>query len=293
MRSTLLLPLLLGGACLLPRLAPAADPPADDRDHWAFRPPVSPAPPAVRHPERARTALDRFLLAALEARSLSFAPEADRATLVRRVSFDLTGLPPAPADVSAFLADLSPDAYERMVERYLASPHYGERWGKYWLDAAGYADSNGYFNADSDRPLAWKYRDYVVRSFNTDKPYDQFVREQLAGDELVGFRRDGDVTPAMVEGLVATHFLRNATDGTGESDGNPDEVRTDRITVLEGNVQNTVNCLLGLTIQCTRCHDHKFEPITQEEYYGLQAVLFPVYNPERWTKPNERVVPIG
>src|SRR6516225_10070902 len=290
MRSTLLLPLLLGGACLLPRLAPAADPPADDRDHWAFRPPVSPAPPAVRHPERARTALDRFVLAALEARSLSLAPEADRATLVRRVSFDLTGLPPAPADVSAFLADSSPDAYERMVERYLASPHYGERWGKYWLDAAGYADSNGYFSADSDRPLAWKYRDYVIRSLNADKPYDRYVREQLAGDELAGYRPDGDVTPEMVELLTATHFLRNAPDGTGESDGNPDELRVDRYSVLEGTAQVLGSSLFGLTIQCARCHDHKFEPITQKEYYRLQAVLFPAFDVDHWIKPNERIV---
>src|SRR5262245_26748424 len=171
--------------------------------------------------------------------------------------------------------------------------HYGVRWGKLWLDAAGYADSNGYFNADSNRPLAWRYRDYVVRSFDADKPYDQFVREQLAGDELAGYRPDGDVTPAMVEGLTATHFLRNAPDGTGESDGNPDEVLTDRFTVLEGNAQNLVNCLLGVTIQCARCHDHKFEPISQKEYYALQAILFPVYNPARWSKPNDRVVTVG
>ncbi|HJZ59257.1 MAG TPA: DUF1549 and DUF1553 domain-containing protein, partial [Gemmataceae bacterium] len=203
------------------------------------------------------------------------------------------GLPPTVAELDVFLRDDAPDAYERMVERYLASPHYGERWGKFWLDAAGYSDSNGYFNADSDRPLAWKYRDYVVRNFNADRPYDQFVREQLAGDELVGYRPDRDVTPAMVEGLVATHFLRNAPDGTGESDGNPDEVRTDRFTVLEGNVQNVANCLLGLTVQCARCHDHKFEPISQKEYYGLQALLFPVYNPDRWSKPDERVVQVG
>jgi hypothetical protein len=249
--------------------------------------------PPVRHPEGVRTALDRFVLAALEARSLSLAPEADRTTLVRRVSFDLTGLPPAPADVSAFLADTSPDAYERMVERYLASPHYGERWGKYWLDAAGYADSNGYFSADSDRPLAWKYRDYVIRSLNADKPYDRYVREQLAGDELAGYQPDGDVTPAMVEPLTATHFLRNAPDGTGESDGNPDEVRTDRLSVLEGTVQITMNCLLGLTIQCARCHGHKFEPITHRDYYALQAIFVPAYNPARWAPPKDRVVAVA
>jgi hypothetical protein len=259
--------------------------------HRTFRPVIRPNLPEVRG--NTRTSVDRFIFAAAEARRLPRGPEADRATLIRRVCFDLTGLPPTVAEIDAFLRDRAPNAYEKMVERYLASPHYGERWGKFWLDTAGYADSNGYFNADTDRPLAWKYRDYVVRSFNADRPYDQFVREQLAGDELVGYRPDGDVTPAMIEGLVATHLLRNAPDGTGESDGNPDEVRTDRITVLEGNVQNVMNCLLGLTVQCARCHDHKFEPISQKEYYGLQALLFPVYNPKRWSKPNDRAVLVG
>ncbi len=256
-----------------------------------YRPVTRPNLPEVRG--FARTGVDRFILAAAQTRRLTLNPEADRATLIRRVCFDLTGLPPTITELDTFLRDRSPDAYEKMVERYLASPRYGERWGKFWLDAAGYADSNGYFNADSDRPLAWKYRDYVVQSFNADKPYDQFVREQLAGDELAGYRPDGDVTPAMVEGLIATHFLRNAPDGTGESDGNPDEIRTDRFTVLEGNVQNIINCLLGLTVQCARCHDHKFEPISQKEYYGLQALLFPVYNPDRWSKPNDRMVLVG
>jgi hypothetical protein len=271
--------------------AAAADEPPGPETHPAFRPVVRPKAPDVRGP--ARTAVDRFILAALEARQLTLNPEADRPTLVRRVCFDLTGLPPTAAEVEAFVADRSPGAYEAMVDRYLAAPAYGERWGKFWLDAAGYADSNGYFNADSDRPLAWRYRDYVVRAFNADTPYDRFVREQLAGDELAGYAPGGDVTPAMVEPLTATHFLRNAPDGTGESDGNPDEVRTDRFTVLEGNVQNLMNCLLGLTVQCARCHDHKFEPVSQMEYYGLQAILFPVYNPGRWAKPNERVVAVG
>jgi hypothetical protein len=261
--------------------------------HWAFRPPVRPDAPAVRHTDCVRTAVDRFIEAALEAKGLTLSPEADRATLVRRVCFDLTGLPPTSAEIDAFLSDQSPDAYERMVARYLASPRYGERWGKYWLDAAGYADSNGYFSADSDRPLAWRYRDYVIRSFNADKPYDRFVQEQLAGDELAGYVPGDDVTPAMVEPLIATHFLRNAPDGSGESDGNPDEVRTDRMTVLEGNLQNVMNCLLGVTIQCARCHSHKFEPIKHDEYYSLQAIFFPAYNPDRWTKPNERVVAVA
>jgi cytochrome c553 len=261
--------------------------------HWAFRPLTRPPVPDAGRAEGLRTAIDRFIAATLSRKDLTLSAEADRATLVRRVSFDLTGLPPTPAEIDAFLADSSPDAYERMIDRFLASPRYGERWGKFWLDAAGYADSNGYFNADTDRPLAWRYRDYVIRSFNADKPYDRFVREQLAGDEMAGYRPDGDVTPAMVELLTATHFLRNAPDGTGESDGNPDEVRTDRFTVLEGNLQVAMNCLLGVTIQCARCHDHKFEPITQEEYYRLQAILYPAYCPERWHKPAERTVTVG
>jgi hypothetical protein len=272
-------------------MASAGDDTTPLEAHRTFRPVIRPNLPEVRG--NTRTSVDRFIFAAAQTRRLTLSPEADRSTLIRRVCFDLTGLPPTVAEIDAFLLDRAPNAYEKMVERYLASPHYGERWGKFWLDTAGYADSNGYFNADTDRPLAWKYRDYVVRSFNADRPYDQFVREQLAGDELVGYRPDGDVTPAMIEGLVATHLLRNAPDGTGESDGNPDEVRTDRLTVLEGNVQNVMNCLLALTVQCARCHDHKFEPISQKEYYGLQALLFPVYNPDRWSKPNDRVVLVG
>jgi hypothetical protein len=261
--------------------------------HWAFQVPQRPVIPSVQHPEWIRTAVDRFMEAALEENQLSLAPEANRETLIRRISFDLTGLPPTPADIDAFLADPAPDAYERMVEHYLASPHYGERWGKYWLDASGYADSNGYFSADSDRPLAYRYRDYVIRSFNDDNPFDRFVREQLAGDELAGFQPDGDITPQMVELLTATHFLRNAQDGTGESDGNPDEVRIDRYTVLEGTLQITMSSLLGITIQCARCHDHKFEPVSQRDYYSLQAIFFPAYCPDRWLKPADRVVAVG
>jgi hypothetical protein len=262
-------------------------------DHWAFRVPVGPYVPPVRQGTPVWTPIDQFISAALQQKNLILNPPADRATLIRRVSFHLTGLPPTPAEIDAFLADRSAAAYERMVERYLNSPHYGERWGKYWLDAAGYADSNGYFNADSDRPLAYRYRDYVIRSFNQDKPHDRFVQEQLAGDELAGYVPGGDVTAGMVELLTATHFLRNAPDGTGESDGNPDEVRTDRFTVLEGNLQNIMNCLLGITIQCARCHGHKFEPIRHEEYYRLQAILYPAYCPDRWIKPNDRIVAVA
>jgi Protein of unknown function (DUF1553)/Protein of unknown function (DUF1549)/Planctomycete cytochrome C len=262
-------------------------------DHWAFVPAVRAEPPAVAHLDRVRSDVDRFILAELERRGLELAPPADPTTLVRRVSIDLIGLTPSPEEIATFLADAAPGAYERMVDRYLASPRYGERWGQHWLDAAGYADSNGYFNADTDRPLAYRYRDYVIAACNADKPFDQFLQEQIAGDELAGFDPSGDVTPEMVDRLVATHFLRNAPDGTGESDGNPDEQRADRFTVIEGTVQVLASSLLGMTVQCARCHDHKFEPVTQREYYELQAIFWPAYNPDQWRQPKDRTVAVA
>ena len=261
--------------------------------HWSFRPLTAPAVPPAGSESAARTDIDRFILSRLHDAGLSLSAEADRATLVQRVSLDLTGLPPTPAAIIAFQNDSAPAAYQRMVDGYLASPHYGIRWGKYWLDAAGYADSNGYFAADTDRPHAYRYRDWVIRSFNADKPYDEFVREQIAGDELVGYALGGDLTDEMIDPLTATQFLRNAPDGSGESDGNPDEVRIDRYTVLEGNLEIVMNCLLGVTIQCARCHDHKFEPVTHHEYYSLQAIFYGAYNPESWTFPNDRDVEVG
>lgn len=258
-------------------------------DHWAFAPLRPPAPSPLGADSIALNPIDRLLLPDLE-ETRKLGPEADRQTLVRRLSFDLTGLPPTPAEIAAFLPDDSPDAYERLVDRYLASPRYGVRWGKYWLDAAGYADSNGYFAADSDRPLAYRYRDYVIRSWNQDKPIDQFVREQLAGDELSGYRPGDPLTPEIIDQLVAGHYLRNSQDGTGESDGNPDELRADRYAVLEGTIEILGSSLFGLTFQCARCHDHKFEPITQKDYYQLQAILYPAFPVDSWAKPNERVV---
>ncbi|HWA99030.1 MAG TPA: DUF1553 domain-containing protein, partial [Pirellulales bacterium] len=286
---------IAAGAPGLPSAEEAAQP---GPDHWAFVPPARPATPAVAHSEQVRTDVDRFILAELERRGGQLAPQAPPLVLLRRVAIDLTGLLPTPEEIATYLSDISlPEtaagAYERMVERYLASPRYGERWGQHWLDAAGYADSNGYFNADTDRPLAYRYRDYVIAAVSADKPFDQFLREQIAGDELSGYTPDGDVTPSMVEPLVATHFLRNAPDGTGESDGNPDEQRADRFTVLEGTVQILGSSLLGMTVQCARCHDHKFEPITQREYYQLQAIFWPAYCPDDWRKPNQRRVSVA
>jgi hypothetical protein len=266
---------------------------AQGSDHWAFAPSSRPAPPLVNNGGPIRTPVDRFIQKALEDQKLALGPEADRASLIRRVSFDLIGLPPEPEQVAKFVRDPAPDAYEKLVNGLLASPRYGERWGKFWLDASGYSDSNGYFSADTDRPLAYRYRDYIIRAFNADRPLDQIVREQLAGDELAGERRGSEADPTTIDLLIATHFLRNGQDGTGESDGNPDEVRADKYAVLEGATHIIGSSLLGLTLQCAKCHDHKFEPVTQREYYQFQAILYPALNLEHWLKPNDRVVIAG
>ncbi|MCC7420986.1 MAG: PSD1 domain-containing protein [Planctomycetaceae bacterium] len=262
---------------------------SDGGEHWSFRKLRAVPVPTVAT-STMRTPVDAFIIQRLQERELSLRPEADRSTLLRRASLVLLGIPPTLSEIEAFHSDDSPDAYDRAVERLLTSPQFGPRWGKYWLDAAGYADSNGYFNADSERPLAWRYRDYVIESFNANKPFDRFIHEQLAGDELSRFVAGGAATPEQRELLTATHYLRNGQDGTGESDGNPDEVRIDRYSALEGSMHNATASLLALTIQCAKCHDHKFEPITQRDYYSLQAFFYPAFNLDRWVKPNERFV---
>ena len=257
-------------------------------EHWAFLPIQTVPVPQLKQTSLRLTDVDRYIQAKLEEHGLTIGNEASREVLIRRVSFDLTGLPPAISEIDDFLQDQRTDAYERMVDRYLSSQHYGERWGKYWLDAAGYADSNGYFNADTDRPLAYRYRDYVVRSLNADKRWDEFVREQIAGDELAGYERGGEVRPDMVERLEGAHFIRNSPDGTDSSDGNPDEVKADKYAALEGTLQIMGSSLLGVTLQCARCHDHKFEPLTQRDYYALQAVIYPALNVDQWLMPKQR-----
>ncbi|MCC6231618.1 MAG: DUF1553 domain-containing protein [Verrucomicrobiales bacterium] len=262
----------------------------DARGHWAFQPLREVAVPGMGESRRARTAVDRFILARLAPEGLTLSRSASRDILLRRVAFLVTGLPPTLEESRAYASDRSAGATDRMLERYLESPRYAERWAKHWLDAAGYADSNGYFNADTDRPLAYRYRDYVIRAFRANKPFDQFVREQVAGDELSGWQPGQPVTPRVVELLEATHFLRNGPDGSGESDGNPDEVRADRYYALESALQIAGSSLLGMTVQCAKCHDHKFEPLSQREYYQWQAFFYPAFPVENWLKPNERVV---
>ncbi len=224
--------------------------------HWSFIAPAPVVPPAVRFAAWPRNPIDRFILAQLETRGIAPAPEADRVTLLRRVSLDLTGLPPTPADTAAFLEDRQPDAYERVVARLLASPHYGERWARRWLDVARYADSSGYAT-DGPREI-WKYRDWVVNAFNRDLPFDQFAIEQLAGDLL---------PDATVDQKVATGFNRNTQINL---EGGIDSEQF-RIESVLDRVNTYGTAFLGLTIACAQCHDHKFDPIKQREYYQLYA----------------------
>jgi mono/diheme cytochrome c family protein len=256
-----------------------------DRDFWAFRPPRAVSPPVVRNSARVRNPIDAFILQKLEATGLTFSPEADRATLIRRLSFDLTGLPPEPADVKAFLDDKSPDAYERLVDRLLASPRYGERWGRYWLDLAGYADSEGKREQDLPRPAAWRYRDYVIRSFNADKPYDRFLLEQLAGDELADYEHAKEITSEIYDNLVATGFLRMAPDPTW---ANITNYVADRMEVIADEMDILGSGVMGLTLKCARCHTHKFDPIPQRDYYRLLAVFKGALDENDWLKPDVR-----
>jgi len=270
---------LLGSAAISGRAAAAGK---DAPEHWAFRPAQRPQIPEVNGSGRVRTPADAFLLARLEAAKLSFALDADRVTLLRRAYFDLWGLPPTPDEVDAFLADTSADAFERVLDRLLASPRFGERWARHWLDVAGYADTVGF---DIDATLIiqgegkWRYRDYVIDAFNKDMPYNQFVREQLAGDEMVEWRQARVFTPEIRNKLIATGFLRNARDETHEPESN---IPLIFYGVLHNTVDIVGNSLLGLTMQCARCHDHKFDPISQKEYYQLMAFFTPAFNPRDW-----------
>jgi Protein of unknown function (DUF1553)/Protein of unknown function (DUF1549) len=235
-----------------------ADAARERADHWAWRPPGKAALPAVRTATWPRHPLDNFVLAALEARQLSPAAEADRHTLVRRVHLDLVGLPPTLAEVEAFAGDTRSDAYERMVDRALAHPGYGERWARVWLDLARYADSKGY-GSDPLRSI-WRYRDWVIEAFNRNLPYDQFTIEQLAGDLLP--RPTG-------EQILATAFHRNTM--ANDEGGTDDEEF--RVAAVKDRIETTMQVWMGLTMGCAKCHSHKFDPITQREYYQAYAVF--------------------
>jgi hypothetical protein len=247
---------------------PAAQPghtPVAARLEWSHRPVVRTAVPKVEQSEWCRNPIDAFLLARLEKQGLKPAAEADRATLIRRLSYDLTGLGPTPEDVNTFLADPRTDAYDRLVDKLLDSPNYGEKWGRHWLDLVRYGETNGY-ERDSAKPFAWRYRDYVISAFNQDKPYDQFIREQLAGDEI---------EPSSAESLVATGYYR-----LGIWDDEPADRVLARYDGLDGIVSTMGQVVLGMTVNCARCHDHKVDPVSQRDYYRLLSFFRDVTYPD-------------
>ena len=248
---------------------------AEWKEHWAFLAPQPQQPPMVKDVKWVANPIDSFILSKLEQKGFVPAPPADKTALLRRVTFDLTGLPPTLADVESFLADDSPTAYEKVVDRLLQSQHYGEKWARHWLDVVRYADTNS-FERDGAKPNAWRYRDYVIRSFNNDKPYDQFVREQLAGDELPTVTSDS---------IIATGFYR-----LGLWDDEPADRLLALYDGLDDIITTTSQAFLGLTVNCARCHDHKIDPIPQRDYYAMLA-FFQGITPNGNPNPNvERAV---
>ncbi len=246
--------------------------PPGARDYWAFKLPVQAPVPAVAR--EFSNPIDRFLEKAREEKGLKAAPKADRLTLLRRAYMDLIGLPPSPEETDAFMNDTAPGAWERLIDKLLASPHYGERWGRHWLDAARYADSSGYEN-DTDQPNLWRYRDYVIKAFNDDKPYNTFIKEQIAGDEIPNRTDDS---------LIATGFLRAGPRVRNHEHANPAR-RYDYLDDVLGAVGKG---MLGLTVQCARCHDHKFDPILQKDYYAMEASIFGYVEVEYPLGPREQ-----
>ena len=271
---------------------PSPEPPLSDRDlsHWAFRPPARPDVPQVENSALVRNPVDAFLLRKLEAKGLALTPEASPLVLLRRATLDLTGLPPTPEEARAFLADTEPGAYERLVDRLLESEEYGERWAQIWLDLAGYADSEGVIDEDRLRQHSWRYRDYVIRALNSDRPYDRFLTEQIAGDELLDYKNLGEITQEHVDTLAATGFLRMTPDGTyGSATGSLAE----RFNVVADEMEVLSSAVMGVTVGCARCHDHKYDPLSQKEYYSLSAVFQAALDPYDWRDPTERFLELG
>jgi len=252
----------------------------EERRFWAFQPIKNPTVPSG-----AANPIDAFLLRKLKANALGFSPEAAKRTLIRRATFDLTGLPPTPDEIAVFLADETPQAYGQLIDRLLASPNYGERWGRHWLDVAGYADSEGYTESDAERGWAWRYRDYVVRALNDDMPWDRFVQEQLAGDEMVS-PPYANLSPEQIDKLTATGFLRMAPDGTGSGANNAEA----KNQVIAETLKIVSTALMGMTVGCAQCHDHRYDPILQSDYYKLRAVFEPALDPANWRTPQSRQI---
>ncbi len=279
--------LAMAFVCRESRFVAAAEP----RQHWSFQPLARVNVPEVVDASRVRNEIDAFIIQGLERKGLALANDADKYSLVRRVYFDLLGLPPSPDEIHAFVQDESPRAYELLLSRLMESPHFGERWGRHWLDNAGYVDVQGLDNDAgiiSTTENKWLYRDYVIASFNSDRPFDRFLTEQLAGDECVDWRNADQYTPEMQTLLVATGFLRNSADDTNANELNRRDVHHQ---ILERTHEVVMNNLLGLTIQCAKCHDHKYEPLLQTDYYQWQSFFQPAFNPDKWLQPAARQIP--
>ena len=257
---------------------------ARSSEWWSLRELVRPPQPSVRDRSWVRTPVDAFILAALEAKGLRPSPPADKRILIRRLTYDLHGLPPTPEETDdVFLQDTAPDAYEKLIDRLLASPRYGERWGRHWLDLAHYGDTHGY-DKDKRRDHAWPYRDYVIRSFNSDKPYSRFIEEQIAGDVLF---------PHTSDGIVATAFIAAGPwDFVGHAELREGTVEKEKTRLLDRDdmVANTMSTFVSLTVHCARCHDHKFDPIPKKDYYRLQAVFAGVDRGDRPCTTDKQLV---
>jgi hypothetical protein len=265
------------GAAMPASIAPASPPPAYDfaeaRKFWSFQSVSRTVPPVVRNRNWVRNEVDQFILSKLEAKKIHPVADADKRTLIRRATFDLTGLPPSPAEIDAFLADISPNAFSKVVDRLLASPQYGERWGRHWLDLVRYADTAG-DNSDFPIPSAYRYRNYVIKSFNQDKPYDQFIREQIAGD-LLPSKDQNDRN----EKIIATGYLAMSRRfGSRNKEFN---------LTIDDTIDNVGKTFLGLSVSCARCHDHKFDPIPARDYYAMYGI----FNSSRYAFPGAEIYP--
>ncbi|HJN83627.1 MAG TPA: DUF1549 domain-containing protein, partial [Verrucomicrobiota bacterium] len=261
----------------------------EEEKFWSFQSPKRPEVPRVGQTVVANP-IDAFVAKRLAKAGLELAGPTPRRELARRVYFDLTGLPPLPGEVDAFVEDEHPGAYERLVDRLLASPAYGERWARYWLDLAGYADSEGIQHADTLRPWAYRYRDYVIRSLNSDKPYDLFLSEQIAGDELANYQDADEFTEEHFDRLVATGFLRMVEDGTN---ANITNFVPDRQDNIDNEMRVLGSSVFGLTLHCAKCHSHKFDPLSQADYFRLRAIFKGAFDEHDWLNPAKRRLPFG
>ena len=260
-----------------------------DRQFWSFQSPKRPEVPLLGQAAAANP-IDLFVAKRLAKTGLKLAGQASKRELARRIYFDLIGLPPLPEEVDAFVVDVRPDAYEQLVDRLLASPAYGERWARYWLDLAGYADSEGIQHADTLRPWAYRYRDYVIRALNLDKPYDLFLSEQIAGDELANYQDADEFSEEHLDRLVATGFLRMVEDGTN---ANITNFVPDRQDNIDNEMRVLGSSVLGLTLHCAKCHSHKFDPLSQADYFRLRAIFKGAFDEHDWLNPAKRRLPFG